>query len=71
MIQCKQCGVKLRARNHNKKKGGYKSRFLCQMCWAKPEEEERCTAITTSKKRCRLRKAEDSEYCGIHSRKLE
>ena len=71
MIQCKECGVKLRARNHKKKKNGYKSRYVCQSCWAKPKEEDQCTAIATSKKRCRLRKAEGSEYCGIHGRKLE
>jgi hypothetical protein len=71
MIQCKECGVKLRARNHRKRKNGYKSRHVCQACWGKPKEENRCTAIATSKQRCRLRKTDGSEYCGIHSRKLE
>ena len=71
MITCKECGVKLRARNHNRKKNGYKSRGLCQDCWGKPKEEDQCTAIATSKMRCRLRKADDSEYCGIHKRMMD
>ena len=71
MMRCKQCGTKLRARNHNRKKNGYKSRGLCQVCWGNPKEEDQCIAIATSKKRCKLRKADGSEYCGLHRRMRE
>lgn len=69
---CKECGVKLAARNSKRRtSNGYKDRLLCQPCFINPKEEMRCVKITAAGNRCKHRKSDDSErgYCAFHEKR--
>lgn len=70
MRKCIKCDVKLPSRSPSSFKK-YKNRELCQHCYNNPSDEERCIAITSTKKeRCKHRSVPESKlgYCGAHKR---
>ena len=59
--RCIRCDIKLSSRKKNRT-----FTQLCSVCYKKPNDNNRCIHIMKNRNRCKLRKTNDSDKCGIH-----